>query len=85
MEWPENVTGTEFSDHIQKLYEEAHALDVDVIPTVAAGWVNPADPTDVASLATAAESSVMQLAGETTDVTDINLGNGAWIGRLPAA
>ena len=85
MEWPENVTGTTRADRIQKLYEEVHEIMADAIPTVAAGWVNPADLTDVAVLGNVVIDSEAQLLTETTDLTDINLGNGAWIMRLPAA
>ena len=85
MEWPENVTGTTHADRIQKLYEEAHDLDAAVIPTVAAGWVDPADPTDITTIPEVVSQSTGWLTGETTDLTNINLGNGAWIRRLPAA
>ena len=76
---------------VQTYFEKAHLLgDVDV-PLEACTWVKPTDAVAVA-LGVSRKNSTQDpdptnqwFSGETVDLTEIDLGNGAWIRRLPEA
>ena len=82
-EGPDGVTS------LQKLFEQVHSLEDDAIPQEACAWVDPADATIVKTLGSAREASTQGetdpwFDGETVDLYDIDLGNGAWIRELTA-
>ena len=76
---------------VQTYFEKAHQLNEVDIPLEACAWVNPTDAVAVA-LKNARKNSTQDTEpthqwfnGETVDLTEIDLGNGAWIRRLPEA
>ena len=76
---------------VQSYFEKAHLLNEVDIPLEACAWVDPDDAVAV-ELHTARKNSTQEtdltqqwFSGETVDLTEIDLGNGAWIRRLPEA
>ena len=81
-EGPSGVTS------LQTLFEAVHLLTETAIPQEACAWVNPTDTTEVIQLKDARSQSTQEgessawFDGETVDLYDVDLGNGAWIGEL---
>ena len=79
---PDGVTS------LQTLFEQVHDLADDKIPQEACAWVDPADADEVVALDVARNSSTQDgngnawFEGETVDLYDVDLGNGAWIREL---
>ena len=74
---------------VQQFFEQAHTIEENEVPQEACAWVNPNDAvavdTEVArSRSTQGDdiSSTPWFDGEETDLTMIELGNGAWIEEL---
>ena len=65
----------------QTLYQRAHVLRADAVPAEAFAWASPADAGRV-DLADGRSRSAVWFAREKTDLTMVNLGNGAWIEEL---
>ena len=65
----------------QTLYQRAHVLRADAVPAEAFAWASPADAGRV-DLADGRARSAVWFAREKTDLTMVNLGNGAWIEEL---
>ena len=62
----------------QALYQRAHFLRDDAVPAEACAWADPADASAV-NLQDARAQSAVWFGREETDLTRIELGNGAWI------
>ena len=62
----------------QAFYQTGHVLRPDAIPAEAFAWASPVDASRV-DLADARALSAVWFAREETDLTMVNLGNGAWI------
>ena len=81
-EGPSGVTS------LQTLFEAVHLIPEAGIPQEACAWVNPTDTTEVIQLKDARDESTQGenawFDGETVDLYDVDLGNGAWIGELIA-
>ena len=77
---PDGVTS------IQDLFEQVHQLTDAKIPQEACAWVDPADASVVVALDVARMNSTQgdnpYFDGETVDLYDIDLRNGAWIREL---
>ena len=87
--WVEKmVEGPSGAANLHDLFEQVHGLEDAKIPLEACTWVNPTDVTEVVTLGTARGNSTQDAAnppwfdGETTDLYDVDLGNGAWIREL---
>ena len=65
----------------QTLYQRAHVLRADAVPAEAFAWASPADAGRV-DLADGRARSAVWFAREETDLTMVNLGNGAWIENI---
>lgn len=87
------IVGASDVTSIQTYFEKAHTLDDDKVPQEACTWANPNDAVAV-DLGEARANSTQGSNGETADtwflnetpeITTIDLGNGAWIRRLPGA
>ena len=79
--------GAEDFATVQEFFQNAHRIGVNDVPQEACAWVNPGDA--VAVQMEAARSNSTQTSedtpwfdGEQTDLTLIELGNGAWIEEL---
>ena len=86
--WTERmVLGPSGATDLHSLFEQVHGLEDVKIPLEACAWVDPADATQVVGLDTARGNSTQNtptnwFMGETTDLYDIDLANGAWIREL---
>ena len=87
------IVGATDVTSIQTYFEQAHTLEEGTIPQEACAWANPNDAVAV-NLSAAREKSTQGDAGdvegtwfenETAEITMVDLGNGAWIRRLPGA
>ena len=65
----------------QALYQRAHVLRADAVPAEAFAWASPADAARV-DLADGRAQSAVWFDGEETDLTMVELGNGAWIENI---
>ena len=72
---------------VQEFFEHAHMLDDVAVPQEACAWVNPNDAVAVDTGAardrsTQTTQETPWFDGEETELTMIELGNGAWIEEL---
>ena len=63
---------------VQKFFEQAHTIDAAKVPEEACAWVNPNNARRV-MVSQARSKSAPWFENEETDLTMVDLGNGAWI------
>ena len=71
---------------VQEFFEQSHTIDEAAVPQEACAWVNPNDAVAVntanARMESTQDTDPTWFDGEETDLTMIELGNGAWIEEI---